>query len=148
MNETTQQDINGSGVTPYGDRVLVLPDVIEEVTPGGIIIPPADRDRHQHSQMAGILVAIGDDAWKHSITTVERLIDGQMKTVERRTTGYSKRFAKVGDRVCFARYNGQLFDGDDNKQYRLMNDEDITGAVSESINFTEMRARDPLGAQG
>jgi chaperonin GroES len=140
--------MNKSGVNPCGDRVIVLPDAIEEVTKGGIIIPPKDRDKHQHSQMAGVLVAVGPDAWKHSVTTVERVIDGQLKVVERRTTGYSKPYGKVGDRVCFARYNGQLFDGEDGQQYRLLNDEDITGLVSDTVNFTDLKSREPLGAQG
>ena len=147
MNAVIQQDINGSGVFPCGDRVVVLPDVIEEMTPGGIIIPESNLEKHQHSQMAGILVAVGSDAWTHSVITVERLIDGQLKVVERRTSGYSKPFAKVGDRVCFARYNGQLFDGEDGKKYRLLNDEDITANVSDTVDFTEMRLRKPLGAK-
>ena len=141
--------MNKSGVTPCGDRVIVLPDAIEEVTKGGIIIRQQDRDRHQHSQMAGLLVAVGEDAWKHSITTVERrTANGRFRLEEVRTTGYSKPFAKVGDRVCFARYNGQLFDGEDGLQYRLLNDEDITGLVSDTVNFTDLKSREPLGAQG
>jgi co-chaperonin GroES (HSP10) len=140
--------MNKSGVTPCGDRVIVLPDAIEEVTKGGIIIRQQDRDRHQHSQMAGLLVAVGEDAWTHTTTQIERLIDNQLRVVERRTTGYSKPFAKVGDRVCFARYNGQLFDGEDGLQYRLLNDEDITGLVSDTVNFTDLKSREPLGAQG
>ena len=139
--------MNKSGVTPVGDRVLVRPDVIEEKTEGGIIIPNQHRDKHQAAQMAGVLVAVGEDAWMDRVTTVERLIDSQMKVVERRTTGYSKSFAEVGDRVCFAQYNGRNFEGEDGIQYRLLNDEDITGLVSESVDFTEMRAREPLGAQ-
>ena len=140
--------MNKSGVTPCGDRVIVCPDALEEVTEGGIIIPPKERDRHQHSQMAGVLVAVGPDAWLQIVTKVERLIDGQLKLVEQRTSGYSKPYAKVGDRVCFARYNGQLFDGEDGRQYRLLNDEDSTGVVSESVNFTDLKSREPLGAQG
>lgn len=140
--------MNKSGVTPCGDRVVVLPDIIEEKTVGGIIIPQQERDKHQHSQMAGVLIAVGPDAWTQTVTTVERLIDGQLKTVERRTTGYSQPFAKVGDRVCFARYNGQIFEGEDERKYRLLNDEDITALASDSVNFTEFRSREPLGAQG
>ena len=140
--------MNKSGVTPCGDRVVVLPDVIEEVTRGGIILPPKDRDKHQLAQVSGILVAVGPDAWMDRVTITQRLIDGEMKTVEIQTTGYSKHFAEVGDRVCFARYNGLPFDGEDGKQYRLLNDEDITATISEAVDFTEMRAREPLGAQG
>ena len=139
--------MNNSGVTPKGDRVLVMPDVIEEKTQGGIIIPEKDRDKHQAAQMAGILVAVGPDAWIHTTTVTQRILDGQLRVVEKKTTGYSEPFAEVGDRVCFAQYNGRNFEGADGNQYRLLNDEDITGTVSESIDFTEMRSRDPLGTQ-
>ena len=139
--------MNNSGVTPKGDRVLVKPDVIEETTPGGIVIPNEHRDKHQLAQMAGVLVAIGPDAWKDRVTDIERVIDGELRLVERRTMGYSEPFAQVGDRVCFAQYNGRNFEGEDGVQYRLLNDEDITATVSEKVDFTEMKSRDPLGQQ-
>lgn len=139
--------MNNSGVTPKGDRVLVKPDVIEETTPGGIVIPNEHRDKHQLAQMAGVLVAVGPDAWKDRVTDIERVIDGELRLVERRTMGYSEPFAQVGDRVCFAQYNGRNFEGEDGVQYRLLNDEDITATVSEKVDFTEMKSRDPLGQQ-
>jgi co-chaperonin GroES (HSP10) len=140
--------MNSSGVTPKGDRVLVMPDEIsEEVTPSGIVLPEFERVKHQLAQTAGRLVAVGPDAWKDRITTVERVIDGELRIVERRTTGYSEPFAEVGDRVCFAQYNGRNFEGEDGKTYRILNDEDITGTVSDKIDFTEMRGREPLGVQ-
>jgi len=148
MNETNRQDINESGVTPCGDRILVFPDVIETKTAGGIIIPETEREKHQLAQVTGVLVAVGPDAWKNAVTTVERLIDGQLKVVERRTTGYSQPFAKVGDRVCYAKYNGQNISGVDGKVYRLLNDEDVTAHVTSEVNLTEMRSREPLGEQG
>ena len=140
--------MNKSGVNPVGDRVLVKPDVINEKTEGGIIIPNEFKDKHQLAQMAGVLVAVGPDAWTHTVTVIERYIDGAWKPVERKTSGYSVPFAEVGDRVCFAQYNGRNFEGSDGETYRLLNDEDITGTVSEAVDFTEMRSREPLGAQG
>ena len=141
--------MNSSGVIPKGDRVLVLPDKIEEtVGDSEIYIPEEYRRQHQAAQMAGILVAVGPDAWVHTRTTTRRLIDGQMKVVEEKVTGYSEPFAEVGERVCFAQYNGRNFEGEDGETYRLLNDEDITGTVSAEIDFTEMRKREPLGAQG
>ena len=140
--------MNKSGVHPCGDRVVVLPDVIEEVTQGGIIIPQSEAEKHQMAQVAGVLVAVGPDAWSHQTTVTERLIENQMKVVEIKTTGYSQDFAKIGDRVCFARYSGLPFDGEDDKQYRLLNDEDITATISNVVNFNEFKSRDPLGAQG
>lgn len=140
--------MNKSGVNPCGDRVVVLPDALDEVTEGGIIIPPSEKDKYQLAQVSGVLVAVGPDAWMDRTTITRRLIDGQLKVVEQKTTGYSKPFAKVGDRVCFAKYNGLPFEGEDGKQYRLLNDEDITATVSDAVDFTEFRKREPLGEQG
>ena len=138
---------NKSGVSPCGDRVVVLPDSVERVTAGGIIIPDEEADRHQMGQVAGVLVAVGPDAWSHQTTITEKLVDGQLKVVERKVTGYSQDFAKIGDRVCFARYNGLPFDGEDGQQYRLLNDEDITATISNVINFNEFKSRTPLNKE-
>lgn len=142
------KDINKSGVEPRGNRVLVKPDVINEKSEGGIIIPESDRNKHQAAQMAGVLVAVGQDAWMDRTTIVRRLLDGQLKVVEQRITGYSRPAAKVGDRICFAQWNGRNFEGQDGEQYRLLNDEDIMATISDAVDFTEMRSRAPLGAQG
>jgi len=142
-------ETNKSGFTPCGDRVVVLPDKVEQVTKGGIIIPEKESDKHQLAQVTGVLVAVGPDSWTHQITVIERRMgNGKWREVERKRTGYSKDFAKVGDRVCFARYNGLPFDGEDGRQYRLLNDEDITATISDAVDLTEFRSREPLGAQG
>ena len=142
--------MNKSGIVPVGDRVLVLPDEIVEVTEGGIIIPPAEADKHQMARFSGTLVAIGPDAWIERITTVEGISNsGRWRTLERRTCAYSEPFAKVGDRVVFARYVGQPFDGEDDKKYRLLQDEDIIAVITGDMDLTEFRKREPLsGAQG
>ena len=139
--------MNKSGVNPCGDRVVVLPDTLEEVTSGGIIIPPSEKEKYQLAQVSGTLVAVGPDAWVHTTSITKRLIDGQLKVVEEKTTGYSKPFAKVGDRVCFAKYVGLQFEGEDGSNYRLLNDEDITATVSEKMDFTEFRKREPLSKE-
>ena len=36
MSET--KEINQSGILPTGGHILVMPDKVEEVTPGGIIL--------------------------------------------------------------------------------------------------------------
>jgi len=140
--------MNNSGVIPVGGRVLIKPDVIDEFSEGGILIPEEHRQAHQRAQMSGILVDVGPDAWMHTTTIVKRLMDGQLKVVEERTTGYSKPFAKIGDRISFEPWVGRNFDGEDGEQYRMLNDEDITGTVSDKVDFTEMRSRAPLGNQG
>lgn len=107
---------NASGVWPVGYRVLVRPDDIEEKTAGGIVIAETIRDGHQSAQSTGTLVAVGLDAW----------------------ADYRKSWAKVGDRVLFARYGGLLVDGIDGNPYRLLNDEQISGVVAAEFTTSEI----------
>ena len=134
-----------SGIFPSGNRVVVRPDDIEEVTEGGIVIPKAVKDGHQHAQSTGVLVAIGPDAFVHTTTITERLIDGNWKQVERRRTGYSEPFAAVGDRIAFAKYGGLQVEGADGCLYRILNDEDITARVSDEVSFTDIQSRKRVG---
>jgi hypothetical protein len=99
-----------------------------------------------HAQSTGVLVAVGPDAWSHSVEVVERLIDGQWKVIEKRSKGYSEPFAQIGDRVAFAKYGGLQVEGEDGINYRILNDEDITAKVSEGVSFTELKSRKPVGA--
>lgn len=125
---------NEAGIYPSGDRVLVSPDELEEVTEGGIIIPKTVSDRHAWAQSIGILVAVGPDAW---IDHVER--DGQGRVTK--VVGYSQPFAKPGDRVIYAKYGGVQVTGKDGKTYRIMNDADITGTCEEGVDFTDIKSR-------
>ena len=69
--------MNKTGIYPSGNRVVVKPDNIEEMTEGGIIIAKTILDKHQEAQSTGVLVAVGPDSFCHTTTTKERLIDGQ-----------------------------------------------------------------------
>ena len=53
MKESTKKDLNRSGIFPCGNHVLVKPDVIEEKSRGGIIIPPSELERYQLSVSYG-----------------------------------------------------------------------------------------------
>ena len=136
-----------SGIYPSGNRVVVKPDDIETTTKGGIIIPETEAEKHALSQTTGVLEAVGPDAWLDRVTTIERLIDGEWKAVERRTDGYSQPFAQVGDRVAYAKFGGLQVEGADGKKYRILNDEDITAVVSDEVSFTDIKSRKAVGAE-
>lgn len=136
---------NESGITPSGNRVLVKPDDIEKKTSGGIIIPDTTADQHMLSQSIGTLIAVGPDSWQHVTETVYELVDGSMKPVRKMVRGYSEPFAKPGDRVAFAKFGGLQVEGEDGKVYRILNDEDVTCRVTEGVNFTDIKSRNPLG---
>ena len=100
---------------PEGAKVLVSPDTEEEITKGGIIIPPTVRDQHQVAITRGTIVAIGPLA---DIKFSEDL------------TGVAKRDARPGDKVIFARYGGAIVterkeDGTRGEPLRILNDEDV-----------------------
>lgn len=139
--------MNKSGITPCGDRVLVLPDPLEETTDWGLIIPPSEHEKYQMAQVSGTLVAVGPDAWLHTVTETKQLLDGVMRTVEIKKAGYSGPFAELGDRILFNRYVGQIISGKDGNEYRLLNDEDIMGIADDDVDFTEFRKRKPLSKQ-
>ena len=128
-------ETNRSGIYPRGDRILVKPEEIEEKTAGGIVIPETIKDQHSMAQSIGTLVAVGPDAWTH-------YVERDAATV--RTRGYSEAFARVGDRVLYARYAGVQLEGKDGAKYRLLNDDDITALVDPEITVSDLRGRKPI----
>lgn len=124
--------MNNSGIYPVGDRVLIKPDSLEETTEGGIVIPESIHEKHALAQSIGTVIAVGPDAW---IDHVEKSPEGS------KTVGFSKPFAKPGDRVCFARYGGIQIPGKDGEEYRIMNDVDITAVVDPEVDFTDYKSR-------
>ena len=42
-------------------------------------------------------------------------------------------WCKVGDKVAFAKYAGLLYTGKDGKNYRMINDGDITATLDEDV---------------
>jgi len=102
---------NESGCTPLGDRVLVMPDRAAS-TVGGLHIPDDIRDRAQLSGSTGVIVELGDDAFKWNFDR------------SRPWEGYRP---QAGDRIYFDRYAGKEILGDDGMTYRLMDDKCIGG---------------------
>jgi len=95
-------------IKPLGDRVLVKPLTVEEVTKSGIVLPDTSEKEKKEQ---GEVVAIGDG---------EKI---------------KKLHLKVGDKVLFGKYSGDevevdLPDGKAGKvDYKFLKDEDILGIV-------------------
>ena len=99
---------NTSGIHPKGHRVLILPDPVEEVTQSGIIVSVGEnRDRERLAQLKGTVVELGNTAWLDQPSP----------------------WAKVGDHVIFGKYSGLIYQGDDDKEYRIINDLDVVAKV-------------------
>lgn len=104
-----------SGLHPLGDKVLVLPDKSAERTSGGVELPVDIVARHTLAAEAGIVVAIGDGAFKWNTD---------------KCTPFEGRKPVPGDRVAIERYSGQLFHGVDGEVYRLMEGHCIGAIIS------------------
>lgn len=99
---------NSSGIQPINCNVLVIPDPVEEKK-GSILLPDSIREKDQHAQMAGTVVAASDDAFSDE---------------------YGKPSWDIGPgtRIIFARYAGKKVVGPaDGAEYWLMKDKDVTG---------------------
>lgn len=95
---------------PCGHRVLIIPDVVEEKTAGGIILAQTTKERDQQATMRGTIAEVGINAWK-------AFDDGTP-------------WAKAGDRVIFRKYAGEVIKEGD-KEYRVVNDEDCLAVIKE-----------------
>lgn len=98
-------ELNQSGILPTGGHLLVLPEKVEAMTKGGIIIPESTREKEQQAATIGKLIAIGPTAWKD-------IDDGSA-------------WAAVGDKISYGRYAGVSMTGGDGEAYVLINDNDV-----------------------
>ncbi len=94
-------------VEATGYYVIVLPDVVEEKSQGGIILAKETLDSNKYATIHGTIVDIGPIAW-HGF-------------------GDGRPWASIGDRVIYARYAGKRLEDPDNPEleYVLMCDNDI-----------------------
>jgi co-chaperonin GroES (HSP10) len=94
-----------------GYRVLVTPDEVKTKTESGLIIEYAGNEKlEKGARITGTVVDIGPECWQ----------------VHKGNTPW----CKIGDRVFWAKYAGkQIIDPTDNKEYIILNDEDICAVV-------------------
>lgn len=103
--------MNKSGIVPRGHRVLVLPDGIEDKTKSGVIVHSlSEKERKELAQIFGTVIALGDTVWQNKAAFGEDRIEP---------------WAKVGDRIIYAKYAGLTTKGLDGLMYRLINDFDV-----------------------
>lgn len=108
--------MNTSGIEPLDLRVLVLPDSVQEKTAGGILLPDQHKEREKYATCKGTLVAAGENAWE-----------------EAAARSHEFRKPVPGDRVLIAKYGGIMITGEDGKEYRLMNDQDVVARLSGKV---------------
>jgi len=91
-------------IRPLGDRVLVEPVEVKDVTKGGIIIPDSAKEK----PMEGKVIAIGK----------KRDDDGKDIPFD----------VKAGDKVLLPKYGGTEVKIND-KTYQLVREEDLLGVI-------------------
>ena len=96
------QVTNNSGWSPTGRAVLVLPDSIIDKK-SVLVLPKSITDRTKMMQDRATVIEVGPEAW-----------------IEESTAR-----AKPGDRVILAAFSGYVLLGDDDKEYRFVNERDI-----------------------
>lgn len=109
-------------IKPVLHRILVKPDAIEDKDPAfksardtGIIIHRDERTREQAAVDSGTVLDIGETAFSAFMN-------------EKPGASFP---VKVGDTIVYARYAGKTVkDPDDNKDYVLLNDEDVVAIVT------------------
>lgn len=97
---------NKSGIEPLDLRCLVLPDPVEEVTRGGIILSDETKEKEAWKRQRCTLISVGAKAFD----------------------GWGEDKPKPGDRVFVAQYAGSKIEAD-GEIYWIINDEDIIGRV-------------------
>lgn len=104
-------------INPCGHRVLVqqheydeVDEVFKSAKKAGIEIVKSQEVRYQASVDKGVVVAIGQTAWKDF---------------------GSEPWAKVGDMVVFAKNAGKVVEDPENKEahFVVLNDEDVVAVI-------------------
>lgn len=94
------------GLNPSEFNVLVLPEVVEEKTAGGIILPDAVKDGKDAAGQRGRLVAVSPVAFDYATFP-----EGSKP--------------EIGDIVHYAKFAGTKMEGYDGRSYRAIKDKDI-----------------------
>lgn len=94
-----------TNIQPLGKRVLVQPDEIEQVTKGGLVLPPSASDDKRPA--TGTILTLGRGKDK----------DGEVKFD-----------VKVGDKIYFKKYSPEEIEIE-GKKYLLLDTEDILAVI-------------------
>jgi chaperonin GroES len=92
-------------IQPLGKRVLVQPDEVEQVTAGGLVLPPSANDDKRPATGTIVSLGIGKDDGKDIVFDV-----------------------KVGDKVYFKKYSPEEVEIE-GKKYLLLDTDDILAII-------------------
>ena len=102
---------------PKGYKLLIAIPKLEEKTQGGVIIPDKLKGLEQTASIVGLVIALGDAAYKDA----EKFPDGP--------------YCKEGDFVIFRSYSGTRFKLR-GEEFRLINDDTVEAGVDDPREYT------------
>ena len=102
---------------PKGYKLLIAIPKLEEKTQGGVIIPDKLKGLEQTASIVGLVIALGDAAYKDA----EKFPDGPN--------------CKEGDFVIFRSYSGTRFKLR-GEEFRLINDDTVEAVVDDPREYT------------
>ena len=102
---------------PKGYKLLIARPKLEEKTQGGVIIPDKLKGLEQTASIVGLVIALGDAAYKDA----EKFPDGP--------------YCKEGDFVIFRSYSGTRFKLR-GEEFRLINDDTVEAVVDDPREYT------------
>ena len=101
---------------PKGYKLLIAIPKLEEKTQGGVIIPDKLKGLEQTASIVGLVIALGDAAYKDA----EKFPDGP--------------YCKEGDFVIFRSYSGTRFKLR-GEEFRLINDDTVEAVVDDPREY-------------
>ena len=102
---------------PKAYKLLIAIPNLEEKTQGGVIIPDKLKGLEQTASIVGLVIALGDAAYKDA----EKFPDGP--------------YCKEGDFVIFRSYSGTRFKLR-GEEFRLINDDTVEAVVDDPREYT------------
>jgi len=100
-----------------GNRVIIKPDPIEEVSEGGIVFAQTTNFMREEkaATSTGTVIDFGPAAW------LDPAMGGEP-------------WVEKGDKIVFARYAGKyVIDPEDGKEYVVINDDAIQARIKEAV---------------
>ena len=113
LNEDTTRKLP----EPKGYKLLIAIPKLEEKTQGGVIIPDKLKGLEQTASIIGLVIALGEAAYKDA----EKFPDGP--------------YCKEGDFVIFRSYSGTRFKLR-GEEFRLINDDTVEAVVDDPREYT------------
>ena len=101
---------------PKGYKLLIAIPKLEEKTQGGVIIPDKLKGLEQTASIIGLVIALGDAAYKDA----DKFPDGP--------------YCKEGDFVIFRSYSGTRFKLR-GEEFRLINDDTVEAVVDDPREY-------------